>query len=357
MKKLTGLLLIFSTLQVAAQQTKLTAEHWDFKPNTVEFVTYKGVPSMKIASKDEQVVLKNLDFADGTIEYDMEPTDANFTAIYFRQSSKQETECFYFRTSRAGNSNAGDAVQYAPFLKGVNLWDMLPAYQSSASFERNKWNHVKLVISGKQMLVYVNNRITLQIPCLEADSQHGGIAFDGGIIISNLIIKRGQTEGLSPVAGIDLTDNDVRYLRKWSLGKVIKTLEEAPPKDSIWDNITAERDGLINLTRLFGESKEKRFVWLKTNIHAATSQVRTLKLGFSDDIVVLINGRYLYVDKNQYGSPISKFPDGRCSLENSILNVPLMAGDNELLVGLSNYFYGWGIIARFDKLDGLEIEK
>jgi hypothetical protein len=357
MKKLAGLLPILFTLHAAAQQTKLTAAHWDFLPNTVEFLTYKGVPAMKILTRDGRPVLKDMDFTDGTIEYDMEPTVGGFTAMYFRWSSQQESECFYFRTGCAGNSNAPDAVQYAPILKGVNLWDMLPEYQSSATFERGQWNHVKLVVSGKQMLVYVNDKTALQIPRLEADSQHGKIAFDGGVIVSNLVIRPGQTERLSPVPGIDLSDNDARYLRKWEIGKVSKVRGEMPPKDSVWDTIIAERRGLINLTRLYGESKEKRVVWLKTTIHSKTAQIRTLNLGFSDDVEVLINGKYLYVDKNQYGAPISKMPDGRCSLENATLNVPLNEGDNELLIALSNYFYGWGIMARFDKMDGLDIEK
>lgn len=357
MKKLAGLLLIFFTLHVTAQQVKLTAAHWDFQPDNVEFITYKGVSAMKIAGKPGQVVLKDLDFTDGIIEYDAEFTDSRFTALFFRRSSEQECECFYFRTGRAGDSNAPDAVQYAPYLKGVNLWDMLPEYQSAATFEKDKWNHVKLVISGKQMLVYVNNKTALQIPRLEADSQHGKIAFNGGIIISNLIIRPGQTERLSPIPGIDLTDNDARFLRKWEIGKVTKATGEIPAKDSLWNTIIAERGGLINITRLFGESKEKRFVWLKTTIHSATAQTRRLNLGFSDEVSVFINGKYLYVDKNLYGSPGSKSPDGRCSLENTAFNVPLSAGDNELLIGLSNDFYGWGIIARFDNVDGLEIEK
>lgn len=354
MKKLAGLLPILFALHATAQQVKLTAAHWEFQPSKVEFLTYKGVPAMKISAGEDQVILKDLDFTDGTIEYDMEPTDPYFTSVYFRRSSQQETECFYFRTQRAGNSNASDAVQYAPFLKGVNLWDMMPEYQSGASFGRDKWNHVKLVISGKQMLAYVNNKTVLQIPRLEADSQHGKIAFDGGVIISGLVVKPGQTERLSQVPGIDLSDNDVRYLRKWEIGKVGTP---GAVKDAVWATIIAERGGLINLTRLFGESKEKRFIWLKTSIHSETAQNRQLSLGFSDEVTVLINGRELYVDKNTYGSPISKTPDGRCSLENSAFSVPLKAGDNELLIGVSNNFYGWGIIARFDTVEGLDIEK
>ncbi|SFD58985.1 hypothetical protein SAMN05518672_102522 [Chitinophaga sp. CF118] len=351
--------ILFATL-ANAQKIPLKAGNWDFKPNMVEFSTYKDVPAMKILSRG-QVVLKDLDFSNGTIEYDMDPVDSGFTLMYFRRSSEKESECFYFRTANAGNRFASQAIQYAPILKGVNLWDMLPEYQSNAAFERKKWNHVKLVISGKQMLAYVNNETALEIPNLEADSQHGTIAFEGQVIISNLVVKPGETERLSPVEGIDLTDNDPRYLRKWQIGKVINAPGEEtgplPVKETPWDTIIAERRGLINLTRLFGGTKERRFVWLKTNIHSSIAQIRKLNLGFSDDVSVLINGKYLYVDKNMFGSPIMKQPEGRCSLENTSFNIPLNVGNNELLIGVANDFYGWGIIARLDKMDSLEIEE
>jgi hypothetical protein len=37
-------------------------------------------------------------------------------------------------------------------------------------------------------------------------------------------------------------------------------------------------------------------------------------------------------------------------------NVPLDAGNNELLVGVANDFYGWGIVARLDSLAGVAVE-
>jgi hypothetical protein len=360
-KIITGILLLI-TMQADAQKILLKAESWDYKPDAVEFLTYKNVPAMKVHARSGQVALKNFDFTDGTIEYDMDPVDPYFTSVYFRVSSKEECEIFYFRTGAAGNRYAMDAVQYAPILKNVNLWDMLPQYQNSASFERGKWNHVKLVIAGKQMRAYVNNSLVLQVPYLEGDSRHGTIAFDGQVVIANLVIKPNQTEGLSPLAGVDLTDNDPRYLRKWLVTSPVNT-DSIDFKDSFkpdsaatWNVVAAERQGLINLTRNFGESKKRRIVWLKTSIHSDTMQVRKLDFGFSDEVWVFINGRYLYVDKNLYGRPIAKQPDGRCSIENTYFNIPLQKGDNELLIGLSNNFYGWGIVARLDKMEGLRTE-
>lgn len=56
--------------------------------------------------------------------------------------------------------------------------------------------------------------------------------------------------------------------------------------------------------------------------------------------------------KNQYPQPIRKYPDGRLDVANSTFEIPLKAGDNELIIGVSNYFYGWGIVARMAKMDG-----
>jgi len=340
--------------------------NWEYKPNSVDFVTYKGRQSMQIKTSSDQVVLKDLDFTSGTIEYDIEPMDPYFTSMYFRWSTPEANECFYFRTERAGNSSALDAIQYAPFVKGINLWDMLYHYQSNADFKKSEWNHVKLVISGKQMLVYVNDmqKPALEIPYLEGDTENGTLAFDGRAIISNLTVKHNETGMLSPTPGIDLTNNDPRYLRKW---QVSEPMQMDPKVDfqnkyytdslSRWKPILAERRGLVNITRQYGKSDHRRIVWLKTAIHSTKNQKVKMKLGFSDDVWVYLNDRVLYTDKNSYGSPIMKQPDGRCTIENSSFSVPLAEGNNQLLIGVANDFYGWGIIARLEALNGIKIER
>ncbi|PWV56589.1 hypothetical protein [Chitinophaga sp. S165] len=332
----------------------LKADNWITQRDSVEFLNHRSVSAMKVMRGT--AILKDVDFSDGTIEYDMEPLNNAMVMAFFRQGSLDERECFYFRTYVAGNSEAIDAIQYTPYLGGVNMWDMMPHYQGNASFQRDKWNHIKLVISGKQMWVYVNDtsRPALKIPRLEGSTTHGSIAFEGQAFISNLVIKPGQTENLSPLEGPDPTDNDPRYIRDWKVSAPLATKDVdfsnsfMPAKEAAWEPMWAERRGLVNLTRKFGPSKERRIVWLKTNIHAAGNESRKLNLGFSDEVWVFINGKYLYVDKNLYGMPLSKFPDGRCSIENTSFNVPLQQGDNELLIGVANSFFGWGIIARLD---------
>lgn len=370
-KTAIGLLLLLLPVGASAQQKKaaitvpLQAAHWNFKPGTVEFLSYKSVPAMKILNSADSAVLKNLDFKDGTIEYDMEPLDSNFTSFHFRRSSAAENECFYFRTAGSGREWA---VQYAPFISGVNLWDMFYHYQNIAWFERGTWNHVKLVISGKQLRVYVNDSLhpVLEVPQLEGNTWQGALSFDGQVIISNLVVKPDQTGGLSPQQGVDITNNDARYLRKWLISPAITMPAKIdysdayfPGKETPWDTIRTERRGLINLTRKFGGAERgvRRLVWLKTTIQSHEVQQRKLNLGFSDEVWVFVNGKYVYIDKNIYGSPLMKQPDGRCTVDNSSFALPLAKGNNELLIGVANYFYGWGIIAQLDNLTEIVTEK
>jgi hypothetical protein len=340
----------------------LRAESWEFAPDKVQFDEHDSRPAMRILAGAGQVVLRAPDFSDGTVEFDFQPLDPRFATVYFRWQGAAENECFYIRTGRAGDPTAVDAVQYAPQVGGINLWDLLGHFQANASFQKQAWNHIKLVISGSQLRAYVNtaDRPTLAVPRMEGNVTHGR---EGEAIVANLIIRPGAVEGLSPEPGLDPTDHDPRYLRRWQASQpaVIPTgidfaYDLIPKADATWTPIAAERRGLVNLTRQFGKSDARRIVWLKANLKTVAAQTRRLALGFSDEVWVLLNRKLLYVDKNWYLHPIRKEPEGRCSIENTSFDVPLDAGDNELLVGVANDFYGWGIVARLDSLAGLTLD-
>lgn len=366
-KLITAFSFFFFSLSLFAQKQKtmnvpMEVSAWEFPVGGVEFSQYKGTASAKIVSDTAKLVLKNTDFTDGTIEFDVESLQPGFTGVYFRRQSDQESEYLYLRTIRAGFPLAIDAIQYAPFVKRVLLWDMLDYYQGPAALKKSDWNHIKMVISGMQMLVYVNdmNKPTLQISRLEANTKSGSIAFSGRSVFANVVVKPGDTGGLSPVAGFDPTYHDSRFLREWQVTTPVALPfgrdvagEDVPNKNTTWSKLSAERRGLVNITRLYGIDTVRRIVWLKTTIKSDKEQVRNMKLGFSDEVWVLVNGQLTYADKNWYGAPIMKEPDGRCSIENTSLPLTLKQGDNEIMIGVTNFFFGWGIIARLDKVDGL----
>jgi len=70
-----------------------------------------------------------------------------------------------------------------------------------------------------------------------------------------------------------------------------------------------------------------------------------------------VNGKLVYADKNLFDSEGSrKAPDGRCSLQNGALTLPLEAGNNEVAVALANNFFGWGLMLRLADPQGVRLQ-
>lgn len=343
----------------------LVPERWDFQEGKVTFLDYKGKKAMKIGSLSGQVVLKDLVFKDGTIEFDIEPHPAEFaSAVYFHRKDAKEQEIVYLRVSRIGSKLANQGIQYAPYFDGVNMWDIYPQYQAPAMAKTGEWNHVKLVISGKQMKVYVNDitNTVLEIPKLEGAMTEGSIAFEGEGYISNLQIKPNETEGLASYEGTDMTKHDGQYLRKWAISAPIlfpkgseTFAENLPDADAFLESIDAETAGLLNLTRRFGATPQRKIVWLKTTIKASEPTFTNLQIGFNDEIWVYLNNEMILVDKNLFQQVgMRKNPGGRLSINNTIAKLNLKKGENELLIAVANDFYGWGLMARLENAEKIE---
>jgi hypothetical protein len=350
--------------QVSSIKIPMTAERWSFPAGSCEFLQHRSVPAMRLLTKEGVSVLKGLSFANGTIEYDVEPESEDFAGIYFRKKDSLESEYFYLRLFAPGVPNVMADVQYTPVIDGVNCWNLLPYCQGTGTFAKGQWNHVKLVVSGSQMLVYVNNlsHPTLEIPQLEGNTKSGSLGFSGKALIANLVVTPDATEGLSPVAGFDPFYNDPRYLRQWSVSQPVDlpkgrelTKDDLPKQNTEWKKITTERRGLVNITRLYGNSQTRRVVWLKCRLKVPLAQNRTVDFGFTNEVWVFLNGKIAMVDKNFFDDPLCKRPRARCSTENTSFTLPLQAGDNEILIGIANDFFGWGIMARMDTLDGIEV--
>lgn len=351
----------------------MDAAHWKYDTAGVEFTMEKNVKAIRIKNASP-LALKDIQFSNGTIEYDV-ALGQGFPGINFHLSDDGKNgEHFYLRYFGSTSPESRTTLQYSALIDGMSIWDLTDEYQAGAKLNIPAWNHVKLVLSGKQMKAYVNDmsRPALVVPKLEGGREKGGISFSGGeVAIANVVLKPDVVENLDPAPGYISTYNDTRYLRNWQVSKafgfefgkeIIPPIMRLatpgfPDSTTEWTNITAEDRGIVNLTRLFGATdfKNRRLAWLKTTIESDKVQERVLHLGFSDEVCLFINGQFLYSDKNHFGTPGQKFPRGRCTIENAGVKLPLQKGKNEILIGLTNYFYGWGIIARLDDTDGIHL--
>ncbi|MEM9529084.1 MAG: hypothetical protein AAGA31_20915, partial [Bacteroidota bacterium] len=232
-----------------------------------------------------------------------------------------------------------------------------------ADIKSATWNHLKFVISEKQLKFYFNGEEKLWVPELLGRDPSGGLSLSGGGLYANLRVTPGATENLPAAAGADLTLHDARFLRDWEVSEeqelpMNSFITAAQLADSMkqWRAVTAERGGLINLTREVSSpfaNQDRRLVWLRTTIESTVEQTRRLSLGFSDDVWVFANKGFVYLDMNMYGQPINKQPNGRLSVENTTFDLTLKKGKNEIWIAVASNFFGWGIMARLDSVEGI----
>jgi hypothetical protein len=383
MKTLTAalrgpMLLFLTSLSVAATalaaepvKIPMTADRWETKDN-VKFDTEDGYPLGVMTVTKGVAVLKDFTFRNGTIEFDVIPRGPMGAGIGFRRRDDATYEDFYLRP-RPHCEAAVDCIQYAPQTHGVLLWDVFPQYQSPASVDEKRPNHIKMVISGRRMNIYVNPpenggmvAPALSVGRLEGDALEGGILMQGPGSFANLTVAPDEVEGLSPEPLKDATDDDKRLVRNWMMSPWASfasdkepAYAEMPDASKPWKPLAAERAGLVNLTREEGlpEGQGKwDLAWLKTEVTSDKAQSKHVAIGWSREIWVFVNGKQVFADKNLYQPPEArKTPDGRLSLENGSFDLPLQKGKNEIAIALANDFYGWGIKLRFDDVKGVKM--
>ncbi len=338
----------------------LEAENWESTSGDIEFRNENGIQKMMLTPGVGKVIAKDFEFTDGTVEFTTRDTKA--LSFFFRMENKDENEYFYLRPARAGNPNATDAFQYAPYIKGVLMWNTYPQFQSNANYTTDGENDFKFVISGSRMLIYINSDTpTLEVDHLEGNFDSGRIGFEGEAEIMNLKVSN-DVEGLSSISSPDPTAYDPRYIREWAVseaidipGKIDFSYEYLPSPETQWTVEKTERRGFLNLSRMFGNVEGKRLNWLKLKIESDEDQTKTLDLGYLTEVWIFLNGQMTFLDKNLEGRLMAKTPDGRLSVDNSSVPLVLKKGNNELIIGIANTAWGTGAMARFDNMNGIRV--
>jgi hypothetical protein len=181
-----------------------------------------------------------------------------------------------------------------------------------------------------------------------------------------MVITPDAVDGLSPEPARDPLDGDRGLVRNWRLStsSALPTGKDAmynemPGATPEWKAISTERNGLVNLSREYGRplpEPNRSVAWLKTTITSDKKQTKKVAIGWTREVWVFVNGKLVYADKNLFESDVErKFPDGRCSLENGVVTLPLEAGDNEVAVALANTFFGWGLMLRLADPEGVHL--
>lgn len=301
-----------------------------------------------------QVMRAGIEFADGTIEFDMAPMDkGNFLGILFRRNSFSDHENIYLRLHRSGLFNA---VQYAPRANGPT-WQLYPEFNAVADFQKNQWTHVRIEVKGTRMEFYVNNKPqpVLVVPRLRGISPKGTVAFWGRV-------NQQPTEWAVAVSNISIrpanptqTTNTVRpappagTLTSWEIANPVQTekgMVTRLPELRDWRSAEVEESGLVNLNRAWKRFKGRWTAFARTTVKANEAKSVILELGYSDDATVFLNGEPVYSGSNGFDS---RYPEylGFVKPEYENVFLKLRPGNNEIMLAVSDdQRFGWGFIAR-----------
>jgi len=127
-----------------------------------------------------------------------------------------------------------------------------------------------------------------------------------------------------------------------------------------WERVDAEDPGMVVINRyrrspnidtperadrIRGVVTGSEVVFARTIIHSERAQMRRINLGYSDDVVVFLNGKPIYAGNNELGF---RQPDflGLLDVYGDAVYLPLMKGDNELVLAVTEFFGGWGFMCK-----------
>lgn len=307
------------------------------------------------------LAVKAARFRDGIVDADVaSKPDGLFLGIAFRVESEANMEVLYLRP---GASDTIEAMQYTPRLNGDAIWQLLNSdhEKAKAQIPPNQWIHIKLEVRGRTCTVFLNGSKVpaLVVTNLRRGDSEGGIALwalGGGGYFSNLsytvLPTRNPLPDLPPFRRAGL-------LSDWELSPAFDAedvdAEKYPTSIPQWEQVYAEDPGFVLINRYrsspamfpmpsrekmrIGHVKGAKVVFARTYISSVAEEEKILKLGYSDEIVVYLNQKPIFSEKNA----MSYRDDdalGTFGLNNAI-PIHLQPGKNELLVAVTEYNGGW----------------
>lgn len=370
--------LMLST-RVYSQSVPFDSDQWQIKDSKALKEEHLGRKSLYLASGF--AFLNNVAFEDGVIEVDMAaPAKPAFVGIVFRFENTDEHELIYFRPHKSGLE---DAVQYTPVFNGAGCWQLYSGkgFTTAVDFPPNQWVHIRLEISGFGGRVYVNNseKPTLVIEDLKHGYSRGSIGLWAGANgghFSNFTYKietpgeRGEYKPPPLAAGI---------ISKWQLSDVFdvkthnsETLPSAAEMKTLkWQPVQVEAPGMLVIDRYrksaatvqffatladrTGKREERKFIFARAVIYSDSAQIKKMSLGYSDEATVFLNALPVFTGKSAF-----RFRDpgflGIMDVEDDAVYLNLKKGRNEIVLGMADYFGGWGFICRIDDMRGIKLE-
>ncbi len=251
-------------------------------------------------------------------------------------------------------------------FNGLAGWQLYhgEGYGAAVTYQFDKWSHIKIIISNGIGEVYINDMEApaMVIHEMKREVAQGKIGVEAGnfapAYFANFQFDDSATDLKASFKQPE--DPPAGTIRQWMVSEVfaedlIQDLIEfkRSEMDSLaWVAMKSESTGITNLARISKIDKANR-VFARISIQSESEQIKGLELGYSDRARVCLNERLCYKGNNGYGSRDYRYL-GTIGYFDEI-QLPLLEGENVLMVAVSESFGGWGVMGRMDPT-GIEIK-
>ena len=297
------------------QSITFEGSDWSYQdyPNSVVRVEdFLGREALYISGNS--LTRTELDLGDLVIDYDYASSHpSGFIGVDFRvDGASGNLEQFYTRPHQSGHP---DATQYMVMINGVATWQLHagPNDATAIDLPAREWIHVRIVAIGDRADIYVGDMETplLHVPDLRFDGGHGPIAVfasdryfvrDTGAYFSNIEARPatssdriiGTPRETEPLAeGLISTFSVSEPLAESDLDGVY-SLAGLDLDARAWTDLDVESDGVANLARTTGLTREANTVFVRTIIDAEAATERLMMFGYSDRVRLYVNGEQVY---------------------------------------------------------------
>lgn len=354
LRHITLTALLFA-ITIATGQDKVKAdfnpETWEIEAKNHDFKEYQGKQALFLDQGKAR--LKNSSFKNGIIEYDISFEQArNFAGIHFHIQDELNYEEYYLRPHQSGNQ---DAMQYTPVVNGNAGWQLYSeeGYWSAKDFNFGEWMHVKLVVSGTEMDVFIDDmeKPILHVNELKLRSTSGSIGFGtflGAAYYANLTYQEidtpklvGKSSELVPEQGIV---TDWKVSDAFSNTKLKNLVCLAELNIPIEDELRPDTRGILNLSKVAKVTDETNTVLVKYTIDSDKKQFKKMEFGYSDAVTVFVNGKPVYNGDNSFRSRDYRYLGSMGFFDSIFLD--LEKGSNEVVFAVTEKMGGWGVMAK-----------
>jgi glyoxylase-like metal-dependent hydrolase (beta-lactamase superfamily II) len=338
---------------------------WQIEALESERLSYLGEDALKL--QGGSALINDLDIRNGIVEFDIAVSGARgFAGLMFRVQDSANYEHFYIRPHQSGKP---DANQYTPVFNGVSAWQLYhgPEYAVPSTYRTDEWMHVKVVFAGSRADVYIDSdEPVLRVNDLKRDVTGGVIGVNAANFspahFANLKVSKLADAYVLPQHFVEVEEAPSGRVMSWQVSEafdleLVQALalsgDEIPDAEQ-WPVANTEQDGVLNLASvpMKTSGKNTRFARLSVNSDGAKSKL--LKIGYSDSARVFVNGELRYAGDNTYQSRDYRYL-GTIGLFDTVV-LPLHAGENEILIAVTEAFGGWGVVAEFENLEGITLK-